>query len=197
MVRKLEAEARKVAEARGEDVASKSSTGGKSSVLPAKRARGRPPQGAREGAGSLSGWANVRAGAGALGERAAERKGGRAGGPSAGAGGTAGCYAWREAAGGCAAGGAGRLAAGGAQRGHEGRAQVANPDELEAARGKRGTKRTAPEAVAVPEGVAEDKGWLRQCAVELRTGLTWRNWVTRATCSRSNFWQRMARCWRT
>ena len=44
-------------------------------------------------------------------------------------------------------------------------------DELEAARGQRGTKRTAPEAVAVPEGVAEDKAWLTQCAVELRTGL--------------------------
>ena len=44
-------------------------------------------------------------------------------------------------------------------------------DDLEAARGHRGTKRTAPEAVAVPEGVAEDKAWLTRCAVELRTGL--------------------------
>ena len=44
MVRKVEAEARKVAEATGEDVASESSAGGKSSVLPAKRARGRPPK---------------------------------------------------------------------------------------------------------------------------------------------------------
>ena len=25
--------------------------------------------------------------------------------------------------------------------------------------------------MAVPEGVAEDKAWLKQCAVELRTGL--------------------------
>ena len=44
-------------------------------------------------------------------------------------------------------------------------------DELEAARWQRGTKRTAPEALAVPEGVAEDKAWLKGCAVELRTGL--------------------------
>ena len=33
-------------------------------------------------------------------------------------------------------------------------------DELEAARGQRGTKRAAPEPVAVQEGVAEDKAWL-------------------------------------
>ena len=45
------------------------------------------------------------------------------------------------------------------------------PDELEATRGQRGTKRTAPEVVAVQDGVAEDKAWLTQCAVELRTGL--------------------------
>ena len=44
MVRKVEAEAWMVAEAIGEDVASDSSAGGKSSVLPAKRARGRPPK---------------------------------------------------------------------------------------------------------------------------------------------------------
>ena len=33
-----------MAEAQGKDVASESSAGGKSSVLPAKRARGRPPK---------------------------------------------------------------------------------------------------------------------------------------------------------
>ena len=44
-------------------------------------------------------------------------------------------------------------------------------DQLEAARGQHGTKRTAPEAVAVPEGVPEDKAWLTQGAVELRTVL--------------------------
>ena len=44
-------------------------------------------------------------------------------------------------------------------------------DELEAARWRRGTKRPAPEPVAVQEGVAEDKAWLTQCAIELRTGL--------------------------
>ena len=44
MVRKVEAKARKVAEAMGKDVASESSARGKSSVLPAKRARGRPPK---------------------------------------------------------------------------------------------------------------------------------------------------------
>ena len=43
MLPKVEAEAQKVAEAQGEDVASESSAGGKSSVLPTKRARGRPP----------------------------------------------------------------------------------------------------------------------------------------------------------
>ena len=44
-------------------------------------------------------------------------------------------------------------------------------DELEAARGQRRTKRTTPEALAVQEDVVEDKAWLKQCAVELRTGL--------------------------
>ena len=44
MLRKVEAEARKVAEAQGEDVASESSAGRKSSVLPAMRAPGRPPK---------------------------------------------------------------------------------------------------------------------------------------------------------
>ena len=44
MLRKVQAEARKVANAQGEDVASESSAGGKSSVLPAKRARARPPK---------------------------------------------------------------------------------------------------------------------------------------------------------
>ena len=68
MLRKVEAEARKMAEAQGEDVASESSAGGKFSVVPAKRARGSPPQGAREGAGILSGQANLRDAAGAVGE---------------------------------------------------------------------------------------------------------------------------------
>ena len=46
------------------------------------------------------------------------------------------------------------------------------PDELEAVFGQRGTKRTSPESVAVQDtGAAEDKAWLPQCAVELRTGL--------------------------
>ena len=44
-------------------------------------------------------------------------------------------------------------------------------DELEVARGQRGTKRTAPEPVAMQESAAEDKAWLTQCAVESRTGL--------------------------
>ena len=39
-----------------------------------------------------------------------------------------------------------------------------------AARGQRGTKRTAPEPVQ-DSGVLEDKAWLTECAVELRTGL--------------------------
>ena len=42
-------------------------------------------------------------------------------------------------------------------------------DELETARGQRGTKRTAPDAVQDP-GVVEDKVCLTQCAVELHTG---------------------------
>ena len=44
MLRKVEAEARKMAEAQSEDVASESSAGGKSSVVRGKRARGRPPK---------------------------------------------------------------------------------------------------------------------------------------------------------
>ena len=44
MSRKVEAEARKLAEAQGEDVASESSAAGKSSVVPGRRARGRPPK---------------------------------------------------------------------------------------------------------------------------------------------------------
>ena len=44
-------------------------------------------------------------------------------------------------------------------------------DKPEAARGQRGTKRTAPELVAVQEGVADDKAWLTQCAVELQMGV--------------------------
>ena len=45
-------------------------------------------------------------------------------------------------------------------------------DELEAVRGQRGTKRTAPEPVALHDtSAAEDKAWLTKCAVELRTGL--------------------------
>ena len=63
--------------------------------------------------------------------------------------------------------GAGRPAAGGAQRSRGPRRR----GEPEAARGQRGTKRTAPESLALPEGVAEDKAWLTQRAVELRRGL--------------------------
>ena len=43
-------------------------------------------------------------------------------------------------------------------------------DELEAGRGQLGTKRTAPEPVQ-DTSVEEDKAWLTQCAVELRTGV--------------------------
>ena len=106
MLRKVQAEARKVAEAQGEDVASESSAGGKSSVLPAKGARGRPPRCLGRSRG-LSGRANIRACAGALGEQAAEGQGGPAVVPGAGAGHTASCCAWREAAGRCADEGAG------------------------------------------------------------------------------------------
>ena len=42
MLRKVKAEARKMAEAQGEDVASESFVGGKFSVVPGKRARGCP-----------------------------------------------------------------------------------------------------------------------------------------------------------
>ena len=68
MLRKVEAEASKMAEAQGEDVASESSAGGKSSVVPGKRASSSPPNGIWEGARSLSGWANLQAGGGAVGE---------------------------------------------------------------------------------------------------------------------------------
>ena len=128
MVRKVEAEARKVAEAIGEDVASESSAGGKSSVLPAKRARGRPSKVPAKvpgvsPAGQTSELVRQRSenellkGKVALLEEQVRE------------GCTAGCCAWREAAGGCAAEGAGRPAAGGAQHGHEGRGVVANPGE--------------------------------------------------------------------
>ena len=43
-------------------------------------------------------------------------------------------------------------------------------DELETARRQLGTKCIAPDAVQNPD-VLEDKAWLTQCAVELRTGL--------------------------
>ena len=44
MLRRVETEARKMAEAQREDVAFESFAGGKSSVVPRKRARGRPPK---------------------------------------------------------------------------------------------------------------------------------------------------------
>ena len=64
--RKVEAEARKLAQ--GKDVALESSAGKKSSMVPGKRSRGRPPQGARKGAGSHSGRATLRAATAAVGE---------------------------------------------------------------------------------------------------------------------------------
>ena len=64
MSRKVEVEAQKLAQ--GEDVASQSSAGKKSYVVPGQRSRGRPPQGARTGAGCHSGRANVRATAAAV-----------------------------------------------------------------------------------------------------------------------------------
>ena len=173
MVRKVEAEARKVAEAMGEDVASEFSAGGKSSVLPAKRARGRSPKVPAKvpgvsPAGQTSELVRQRSENELLKGKVAvlEEQCG------------SGTHSWllcvARGSGGFAAEGAGRPAAGGAQRGHEAEygwrtREKKLLDELEAARGQRGTKRTAPEALAVPEGFAEDKAWLTQCAVELRT----------------------------
>ena len=45
-------------------------------------------------------------------------------------------------------------------------------DELQAVRGQRRPKRTAPEPLAMHDTcAAENKAWLTQCAVELGTGL--------------------------
>ena len=175
-LRKVEGEARKVAEAKGEDVASQSSAGGKPSVLPAKRARGRPPKvpGKVPGvspAGQTSELLRVRSEnellkgkVGLLEDHVAERdtqlaavRGERQRTDAQLKEQDAQLLAERTAA----------TKTEGAWRSREKKLL----DELEAARGQRGTKRTAPEAAAVPEGVAEDKAWLTQCAVELRTGL--------------------------
>ena len=176
MVRKVEAEARKVAEAMGEDVASESSAGGKSSVLPAKRARGRPPKvpvkvPGVSPAGQTSELVRQRSenelpkGKVALledqvRERDAQLAAVRGERQRADA-----LLKERDAQ-----LLAERSAATKAEHGWRTREKKLL-DKLEAARGQRGTKRTAPEALAVPEGVAEDKAWLKQCAVELRTGL--------------------------
>ena len=176
MVRKVEAEARKVAEAQGEDVASESSARGKSPVLPVKRACCRPPKvpGKVPGvspAGQLSELVRLRSenellkGKVALledqvREREAQLAVVRGERQRADA-------LLKEEDGQLLAE---RSAATKAEHGWRTREKKLL-DELEAARGQRRTKRTAPEAVAVPEGVAEDKSWLTQCAVELRTGL--------------------------
>ena len=176
MVRKVEAEARKVAEAMGEDVASESSAGGKSSMLPAKRASGRPPEVPAKVPGvSPAGQAaelvrqrsenELLKGKVALLEeqvRELERQLAAVRGERQQADALlkerdAQLLAERSAA---------------TKAEHGWRTREKKPlDELEAARGQRGTKRTAPEALGVPEGVAEDRAWLTQCAVELRTGL--------------------------
>ena len=172
MLRKVEAEARKVAEPQGKDVASESSAGAKSSVLPAKRARNRPPRGAREGAGQTSELVRLRSDnellkwkVGLLEDQVAERdtqraavRGERQRADAMLKERDAQLLAERSAA----------TKAEAAWRTLEEKKLL---DELEAACGQRGTKRTAPEPVAVHEGVAEDKAWLTQCALELRTGL--------------------------
>ena len=176
MVRKVGAEARKVAEAIGEDVASESSAGGKSPVLPAKRARGRPPKVPAKVPGvSPAGQTFelvrqrsenklLKGKVALLEEQVRERdaqlaavRGERQRGDAPLKERDAQLLAERSAA----------TRAEALWRTREKKLL----DELEAARGQRGTKRTAPETLAVPEGVAEDKAWLTQCAVELRTGL--------------------------
>ena len=175
MVRNVEAEAPKVAEAMGEDVASESSAGGKSSVLPAKRARGRPPKVPAKvpgvsPAGQTSELVRQRSenellkGKLALledqvRERDAQLAAVRGERQRADA-----LLKERDAQ-----LLAERSAATKAEHGWRTREKKLL-DELEAARRQRGTKRTAPEALAVLEGVAEDKAWQTQCAVELRTG---------------------------
>ena len=178
MLRKVEAEARKMAEAQGEDVASESSAGGKSSVVPGKKARGRPPKvpGKVPGvspAGQTSELVRVRSEnellkgkVALLEDQVAERdtqlaavRGERQRADALLKERDSQLLAERSAA----------TWAESAWRIREKKLL----DEREAARGQRGTKRTAPEpvSVAVQEGVAEDKAWLTQCAVELRTGL--------------------------
>ena len=164
-LRKVEAEARKVGEAHGEDVASESSAGGKSSVLPAKRARGRPPKVPGKVpevalAGKTSELVRVRSEnqllkgkVGLLEDQVRERdtqlaavRGERQRADALLQKRDARLLAERSAA----------TKAEAALRTREKKLL----DMLEAARGQRGTKRTAPEAAVVPEAVAEDKAWL-------------------------------------
>ena len=165
MWRKVEAEARKVAEAQGEDVASESFAGGKSSALPANRAPGRPPKmpGKVPGvspAGQTSELVRLRSEkelpkgkVGLLKDQVAERHtqltavcGERQRADALLKEQDAQPLAERSAA----------TKAEAAWRTREKKLR----DELEAARGQRGTKRTTPEPPAVQEGVAEDKAWL-------------------------------------
>ena len=176
MVRKVEAEARKVAEAMGEDVASESSAGGKSSVLSAKRARARPAKVLAKvpgvsSAGQTSGLVRQRSEhellkgkVALLEDQVRERDAQLAAVP--GERQRANALLKKRDAQLLAE----RSAATRAEHGWRTREKKLL-DELEAAHGQRGTKLTAPEALAVPEGVVEDKAWLTQYAVELRTGL--------------------------
>ena len=176
MLRKVEAEARKMAEAQGEDVAFESSARGKSFVVPGKRARGRPPKvpGKVPGvspAGQTSEVVRVRSEnellegkVVLLEDQVAEQDTQLAD-----------LHGERQRADALLKERDSQLLA---ERSAATKAELAWRtrekkllDKLEAARGQRGTKRTAPEPVAVQESVAEDKARLTQCAIELRTGL--------------------------
>ena len=175
MSHKVEAEARKLAH--GEDEASDSSTAKKSSVVLGKRSRGRPPKVPGKvlrvtPAGQTSELLRLH-----VGERVAEGEGGDARAQGGGARRTAGCCASREATADELLKDrdsrllARRSTASKAESGWRTREKKLQ-DELEAARGQRGTKRTAPEHGPMQDvSAAEDKAWLTQCDVELRAGL--------------------------
>ena len=174
MSHKVEAEARKLAE--GENVASESSAGKKSSVVPGKRSRGRPPKapGRVPGvtpAGQTSEVVRLqlenellKGKVALLEDEVAERDAQL----------VAVCRE-RQRADELLKERDSQLMAErttSTKRASAWRSREKNLlGELEAVRGQRGTKRTAPEPVAVQDtGAAEDKAWLTQCAVELRTG---------------------------
>ena len=173
MSRKVEAEARKLAQ--GEDVASESSARKKLSVVPGKRTRGRPPKAPGKAPGVTPAGqtsellrlqsqnellkGKVKLLSDQVADRDAQLDGVRR---------------ERQRADELPKERDSQLLS---ERGTASKSESGWPtreekllDELETVRGQHATKRTAPEPVQ-DSGVLEDKAWLTQCALELRTGL--------------------------